>query len=179
MARKWGGKRYSKLVINDEIPPIFSYSKGTQEVGSCLKKFIDTPVKKLILWSDSCGGQNRSIKLILLLIHMLQNSKTTHHWNPFRQSKKVLILFVTYWQSFYVRYLQSGHSFLPNDSEFGDVECVNCTRLMPIWKQWQIVALKISSRFAEWAAKISYLQEIWKMLRPTGKLTLIRKKLTN
>lgn len=51
-------------------------SRGTQEVGSCLKKQIEkikAPVKKLILWSDACGGQNRSIKLILMLIHLLQN----------------------------------------------------------------------------------------------------------
>lgn len=51
-------------------------SKGTQEVGSCLKKYIEgiqAPIKKLILWSDACGGQNRSIKLILILNHILQN----------------------------------------------------------------------------------------------------------
>lgn len=54
-------------------------SKGTQEVGSCLKKYIETinpSVKKLILWSDACGGQNRSIKLILILKHILQNHLT-------------------------------------------------------------------------------------------------------
>lgn len=80
-------------------------SKGTQEVGSCLKKHIATinGPKKLILWSDSCGGQNRSIKLILMLIHILQNHQTL--------------------EIISVRYLQSGHSFLPNDSEFGDFEC--------------------------------------------------------
>lgn len=51
-------------------------SKGTQEVGSCLRKYIEkiqAPVKRLILWSDACGGQNRSIKLILMLAHILQN----------------------------------------------------------------------------------------------------------
>lgn len=54
-------------------------SKGTQEVGSCLKKYIESiqaPVKKLILWSDACGGQNRSIKLALILNHILQNHST-------------------------------------------------------------------------------------------------------
>lgn len=54
-------------------------SKGTQEVGSCLMKYIKRikpSVKKLILWSDACGGQNRSIKLILILIHILQNHST-------------------------------------------------------------------------------------------------------
>lgn len=81
-------------------------SRGTQEVGSCLRKYIQNiaaPVKRLILWSDSCGGQNRSIKLVLMLFHVLQ-----HH-----PSLETISL----------RYRLSGHSFLPNDSEFGDVEC--------------------------------------------------------
>lgn len=82
-------------------------SKGTQEVGSCLRKYIfeniRSPVKKLFLWADSCGGQNRSIKLVLILIHILQNHSSL--------------------ESVSLRFLQSGHSFLSNDSEFGDVEC--------------------------------------------------------
>lgn len=80
-------------------------SKGTQEVGSCLKKHIQeiNGPKKLILWSDSCGGQNRSIKLILMLIHILQNHDTL--------------------DTISIRYLQSGHSYLLNDSDFSDFEC--------------------------------------------------------
>lgn len=81
-------------------------SRGTQEVGSCLRKYIQdiaATVKTLILWSDSCGGQNRSIKLVLMLIHVLQHHPTL--------------------ESISLRYRLSGHSFLPNDSEFGDVEC--------------------------------------------------------
>nr|CAI5827690.1 unnamed protein product [Callosobruchus analis] len=81
--------------------------RGTQEVGSYLRKFINEnvnkPVQKLILWSDSCGGQNRSIKLVLILIHILQNHATL--------------------ESISLKFLLSGHSFLPNDSHFGDVEC--------------------------------------------------------
>lgn len=73
---------------------------------SCLRNYIlqkITPaVKHLILWSDSCGGQNHSISLVLMLVHILQNHETL--------------------QSITIRYLLSGHSFLPNDSEFGDVE---------------------------------------------------------
>lgn len=81
-------------------------SRGTQEVGSCLKRYIQEitqPTKNLILWSDSCGGQNRSIKLVLMMKHILQ-----HH-----PSLETISL----------RYLQSGHSLLKNDSEFGDFEC--------------------------------------------------------
>lgn len=45
--------------------------RGAQEVGSCLKKIINEVmrpnVEYLSLWSDSCGGQNRNIKMVLLL----------------------------------------------------------------------------------------------------------------
>lgn len=79
-------------------------SKGTQEVGSCLKKVIDIlRVKNLILWSDSCGGQNRSIRLVLMMIFVLNYHRTLH--------------------TISLRYLETGHTFLPNDSDFGDFEC--------------------------------------------------------
>lgn len=84
----------------------YEASKGTQEVSSCLKKYIKNikpSVKKLLLWSDSCGGQNRSIKFFLMMIYILRKHPTL--------------------ESISMRYLQSGHSFLPNDSDFGDVEC--------------------------------------------------------
>lgn len=74
-------------------------------MGSCLKKKIETiraPVKTLLLWSDSCGGQNRSIKLVLMMIHILQNHPSL--------------------ETISLRFLLSGHSFLPNDSEFADAE---------------------------------------------------------
>ncbi|KAJ8870221.1 hypothetical protein PR048_029238 [Dryococelus australis] len=79
----------------------------TQEIGSCLMKYIreniHPPVNKLILWPDSRRGQNRSIRLILMLMYALQNHVSL--------------------ESITLRFLPSGQSFLPNDSEFGDVEC--------------------------------------------------------
>lgn len=71
-----------------------------------MKKYIDNiakPAKKLILWADSCGGQNRSIRLVLMLIYILQQHATL--------------------KTISLRYLESGHTFLPNDTEFGDFEC--------------------------------------------------------
>ncbi|XP_046664049.1 uncharacterized protein LOC124356846 [Homalodisca vitripennis] len=80
--------------------------RGTQEVGSCLKRHIleNCPgIKELTLWSDSCGGQNRSIKIVLLLKHVLSLHPTL--------------------ENIVLRYMIPGHSYLPNDAEFGDVEC--------------------------------------------------------
>ncbi|XP_030765647.1 uncharacterized protein LOC115889720 [Sitophilus oryzae] len=80
--------------------------RGAQEVGSCIKKFCETYLEEnitdLYLWSDSCGGQNRNIKLCLLLKYILNKSSSL--------------------QSIYMKFLVSGHSFLPNDSDFGDIE---------------------------------------------------------
>lgn len=82
--------------------------RGAQEVGSCLRKYIamnniSESVENLIFWSDSCGGQNRNIKMVLMMKCILEE---TLHLKSIR-----------------IRFLVSGHSFLPNDSDFGDVEC--------------------------------------------------------
>ncbi|CAG9573071.1 unnamed protein product [Danaus chrysippus] len=80
--------------------------KGAQEVGSCLLKYlgehISEDVEELILWSDSCGGQNRNIKLILML-------KAFLHCHP--TLKKIT-----------QKFLISGHSYLPNDRDFSHIE---------------------------------------------------------
>lgn len=80
--------------------------RGAQEVGSCLKKFISHHFKEgvedLILWSDSCGGQNRNIKIVLMLKNVLSQHQTL--------------------KTIYFKYLESGHSFLPNDSDFAQIE---------------------------------------------------------
>lgn len=81
--------------------------RGAQEVGSCLRKYVkqhvSLSVKYLNLWSDSCGGQNRNIKMVLILKCILEESDSL--------------------EEIRLNFLVSGHSFLPNDSDFGDVEC--------------------------------------------------------
>lgn len=80
--------------------------RGAQEVGSCLihhiDNFLDPTVEDLILWSDSCGGQNRNIKLTLIL-------KVTLDAHPRLQTISL-------------RYLEPGHTFLPNDTDFSNIE---------------------------------------------------------
>lgn len=82
--------------------------RGAQEVGSCIIKhvkthFINENIKELILWSDSCGGQNRNLKMVLLLKTLFRT-----HCNL---------------EKITMRFLVPGHTYLPNDSEFGDIEC--------------------------------------------------------
>lgn len=80
--------------------------RGAQEVGSCLikhvQKYLSSDVKHLILWSDSCGGQNRNIKLTLILKYILHSSQ--------------------HLEDITLKFLCSGHSFLPNDTDFSAIE---------------------------------------------------------
>lgn len=72
-----------KLCIELEYLKLFQYEKkvafrGRQKIGSCLLIHLTTwlqpGVKKIILYSDSCGGQNRDIKVVLMLKHFLVSS---------------------------------------------------------------------------------------------------------
>ena len=64
---------------------------------------MNTDATKLILYSDACGGQNRNIYLICLWMHVIASSEY-----PFPT--------IDY------KFMVSGHSYLPNDRDFGCVE---------------------------------------------------------
>jgi len=53
--------------------------RGAQDVGSVILKHINSnvsdTVRHLILWPDSCGGQNRNIRITLMMMHMLPNNE--------------------------------------------------------------------------------------------------------
>lgn len=79
--------------------------KGAQEVGSVLRKHVKeeiSDVKNLIFWSDSCGGQNRNIKITLMLKTLLEELPNL--------------------EQITLKFLYSGHSFLPNDRHFATIE---------------------------------------------------------
>lgn len=80
-------------------------SRGPQEIGSCLLRFIKEKVKtkKLIMYSDQCGGQNRNIKMATLCQYIVAHPDYTVDNIDHK---------------FYV----SGHSYLACDQDFGLVE---------------------------------------------------------
>lgn len=80
-------------------------SRGPQEIGSCLLKFIKEHVhtKKLIMYSDQCGGQNRNIKVAALCMHIVASPEFTV-------------------EQIDHKYTVSGHSFSSCDRAFGLVE---------------------------------------------------------
>lgn len=81
-------------------------SRGSQEIGSCLVKHLNEHLpketKNLLLYSDSCGGQNRNIKLALTL-------------------EKFLLLHDTL-DSIEQNFFVPGHSFNSCDRSFAVIE---------------------------------------------------------
>lgn len=80
-------------------------SCGPEQVSSALLSHIERSVStpKLACFSDCCGGQNRNIKIALL-------------WNYVVQSDKFAVTEIDH------KFLVTGHTFLPNDQDFGLVE---------------------------------------------------------
>lgn len=80
--------------------------RGSQEVASCLLKHINencTHFKQIVMYSDACTGQNRNIKLALVLLRLVQDKNNS-------------IQIIDH------KFMTSGHSFLPNDADFGVIE---------------------------------------------------------
>ncbi|XP_044744281.1 uncharacterized protein LOC123306370 [Coccinella septempunctata] len=52
-------------------------SRGAQEIGSCLMNYIrhNVKTKKVIMYSDGFGGQNRNIKMALICQYMAQSQE--------------------------------------------------------------------------------------------------------
>lgn len=84
-------------------------SRGSQEVASCLLKhfmnFVPKDTQKIVLRSDACGGQNRNIKMSLMLKFFLCSM-----WNHADLTSIE--------QHFYV----SGHSYNSCDRSFALIE---------------------------------------------------------
>lgn len=85
--------------------------RGAQEIASCLIKYLESHLQEeaeeIIMWSDSCGGQNRNYIITLMLHHFLGRQKNL---------RRICL-----------RFLESGHSFNICDSDFANVEtAVRC-----------------------------------------------------
>lgn len=84
-------------------------SRGGQEIGSCLLKHfkdnISSETNRIILYSDSCGGQNRNIKITMLLKKFLDDVSPDESLEFIDQ-----------------KYFVSGHSYNSCDRAFGLIE---------------------------------------------------------
>ena len=81
-------------------------SRGSKEVGSCVLTYLKdhpTNASHLIMYSDSCGGQNRNINAICLWLNVVNNDNYSY-------------------TTIDHKFMVSGHSYLPNDWDFGGIE---------------------------------------------------------
>ena len=79
---------------------------GSQEVSSYILAYLTenpTTATRLITYSNSCGGQNRNMNMVCFWMYIVASSEfhftVIHH--------KIML---------------SGHSYLPNDRDFGGIE---------------------------------------------------------
>lgn len=103
---------YNLRIYSGKETVVFCYTwtenmagRGAQEIGSCIRKHLLTycqNIENLILWSDSCDGQIQNIKMMIIL--------------------KMYFEELPHLETVTCKYLFSGHSMLPNDSDFGDME---------------------------------------------------------
>lgn len=102
----FGCHEFNKNISHMFVWPETEGSRGSQEISSCLKKYTKTYAanfEKIITYSDSCTGQNRNIKTVLSLLKLVQSTEIKA-------------------ESIDMKFLVSGHSYLPNDSDFAIIE---------------------------------------------------------
>lgn len=83
--------------------------RGSQDISSIVRKHLiqyASTHKHIILYSDACGGQNRNIKMALTLLKLVQSNEIQADIIDFK-------------------FMVSGHSYLPNDREFGIIEAAS------------------------------------------------------
>ncbi len=79
--------------------------RGSNEISSCIFQFLNgldlSKFNKIHTFSDGCGGQNCNKTVITFFMYVC-NSTPIQEWKH--------------------TYMESGHSFLPNDTDFGRIE---------------------------------------------------------
>ena len=81
-------------------------SRGSHEIGSAILKYLQLTGSKashLMVFSDACGGHNRNINIACLWMYVVSSSDFPYSVVDHK-------------------FRESGHSYLPNDRDFGSIE---------------------------------------------------------
>jgi len=93
--------------------------RGANEVCSCIWEFLSSVdisnVQQIKTFSDSCGGQNRNKTVITFFMWVCDT------------------LGIDSWEH---TYLESGHSYLPNDQDFSTIEKKSKKQIIYTKEQW-------------------------------------------
>ena len=118
------------LTIYDMKPPNNGYcycwmetdgKRGSNEVGTCLYRWLSslpTTVEEAVLYSDTCGGQNRNQFTAALLLYVVQKT----HLSVIHQ-----------------KFLERGHTSMEVDSMHAAIECAK--KFTPVYSalDWHCV----------------------------------------
>lgn len=105
-------------------------SRGSQEISACLTKHLkQNPCKHVIIYSDTCGGQNRNINVALSLMKLTQDMNVI--------------------DTIDLKFMVSGHSYLPNDADFGNIDQASRNQIVYIPDDWYrvIVTARKTNKF--------------------------------
>ena len=99
---------FPSFILRQVIYNAQKHTKCSSQIASCLLKHLkenvtNTEAENLVLYSDSCGGQNRNIYMVCALLYIVSSADF-----PFTQIDH--------------EFMVPGHSCLPNDRDFGSVE---------------------------------------------------------
>lgn len=101
-------------------------SRGSQEISSCVQKHLQeraTTLKHVVLYSDTCTGQNRNLNFVLMLMKLVDSDNNSIENIDFK-------------------FMVSGHSFLPNDSDFGSIELYAKQKSIYVPEDWYDIIKK-------------------------------------
>ena len=85
-------------------------SRGSNEIASCILKYLHnngSQATNLVTFSDSCGGQNRNVNVLCVWLHIVESNDY-----PYTTVDQ--------------KFMTVGHSYLPNDRDFGSIETARC-----------------------------------------------------
>ncbi len=84
-------------------------SRGSREISSCILRYLRmnrSNASCLTVFSDACGGQNRNINVVCLWMYIVNSPEFSY-------------------TTIDHKFMVSGHSYLPNDRDFGSIEKAN------------------------------------------------------
>jgi hypothetical protein len=121
--------------------------RGSNEVASSIQAFLNTldltSYDEIRTFSDGCGGQNRNRTVVSLIMHTCSSTP------------------ITKWTHCY---LETGHSYLPNDTDFGKIEKSKSSQIgiysfdqwVDLVKRCKFDVIKMKDKFDDFSQLSSY-----------------------
>lgn len=104
--------------------------RGSDEIGSCILKYLSVAnvrAKKLVIFSDNCGGQNKNWNIMSMWSHLVNTKRfqVIEHY-----------------------FLIAGHTFLPSDRDFAKIEKYHVQHCQNVYspEQWREIIIRCGTK---------------------------------